>query len=95
MALKHKRKVALSPADKQQGHYQRIDQLRFPENAPITVYLEQTAFALLLVRQNFTNEDDSSGVRHLVGSDLTLGYNRMLAINLPETVESRRVSPAL
>lgn len=80
MALKHNRKVALSEADKQHGRYQRIDQLSFPENSPITVYLEQVPFALLLVRQDFTNEDGSTGVRYLVSSDLTLSYDQMLAI---------------
>lgn len=80
MALKTNRKVALSEADKQHGRYQRIDQLRFPENTPLMVYLEQVPFTLLLVRQDFTNEDGSTGVRHLVTSDLTLSYDQLLAI---------------
>jgi transposase len=80
MALKHNRKVVLSEAVKQQGRYQRIDQLRFPANSPLTVSLEQVPFALLLVRQDFTNDDGSSGVRYLVSSDLTLSHNQMLAI---------------
>jgi transposase len=80
VALKHNRKVALSQADKQQSRYQRLDQLRFIENAPMTVYIEQVPFALLLVRQDFTNEDGSSGMRYLVSSDLNLGYDQILAI---------------
>lgn len=80
MALKHNRKAALSQAEKQQGHYQRIDQLSFPENSQITVCLEQVPFVLLLVRQDFTNEDSSTGLRYLVSSDLTLSYDQMLAI---------------
>lgn len=80
MALKPNRKVALSPADKQQGRYQRIDQLSFPENSPLMVYLEQVPFALLLVRQDFTNEDGSTGVRYLVSSDLTLSYDPLRTI---------------
>lgn len=80
MALKKNRKVALSETDKQHGRYQRIDQLRFPVNSPLLVYLEQVPFALLLVRQDFTNEDGSTGERYLVSSDLTLSYDRLLAI---------------
>lgn len=80
MALKKNRKVALSVSDKQHGRYQRIDQLRFPENSPLMIYLEQVPFALLLVRQDFTNEDGSTGERYLVSSDLTLSYDQLLAI---------------
>jgi hypothetical protein len=80
MALKKNRKVALSESDKQHGRYQRIDQLSFPENAALQVYLEQVPFALLLVRQDFTNEDGSTGVRYLVSSDLTLIYDQLIAI---------------
>jgi len=80
MALKKNRKVALSPADKQQGCYTRIDQLDFPEDTPLTVYLEQVPFALLLIRQDFTNEDGSTGVRYLVTSDLTLSRAQIITI---------------
>jgi hypothetical protein len=80
MALKKNRKVALSVTDKQHGRYQRIDQLRFLENSPFMVYLEQVPFALLLVRQDFTNEDSSTGERYLVSSAVTLSYDQLLAI---------------
>lgn len=80
MALKKNRKVALSETDKQHGRYQRIDQLSFPENTPLMVHLEQVPFSVLLVRQDFTNEDGSTGVRYLVSSDLTLSYDQLLAI---------------
>jgi len=80
MALKKNRKVALSESDKQRGRYQRIDQLSFPENAALKVYLEQVPFALLLVRQDFTNEDGSTGVRYLVSSDQALDCDQLIAI---------------
>jgi hypothetical protein len=57
MALKANRKVALSAEDKQQGRYQRLDQLDVPEDTPILIYLEQVPFPLHLMRQVFTNED--------------------------------------
>ena len=39
---------------------------------PVTVYLEGVEFALLLIKQVFTNEDDSTGIQYLVTSDTTL-----------------------
>lgn len=72
MALKANRKVALSAEDKQQGRYQRLDQLDIPADTRVVIYLEQVPFALHLMRQVFTNVDGSTGVRYLVTSDLTL-----------------------
>jgi hypothetical protein len=80
MALKSNRKVALSEDDKNNGKYQRIDQLELPESTIQTIYLEGIPFPLHLVRQVFTNEDGSTGVRYLVTSDLTLNADRIITI---------------
>jgi len=80
MALKSNRKVALSAEAKSNGQYQRIDQLELPEGATQTIYLEGIPFPLQLVRQVFTNEDGSTGVRYLVTSDLTLNAGRIITI---------------
>jgi hypothetical protein len=80
MALKSNRKVALSADDKENGRYQRLDQLDLPENALTTIYLEQVPFALHLLRQVFTNVDGSTGVRYLVTSDLTLTADQLTTI---------------
>ena len=80
MALKRNRKVALSAEDKANGRYQRIDQLDLPEDTTLTIYLEGVSFPLQLVRQVFTNEDDSTGVRYLVTSDLTLTADQICTI---------------
>ena len=80
MGLKSNRKVALSLDDKQQGQYQRIDELDIPEGTTITVYLEKVAFPLLLLRQVFKNENGTIGVRYLVSSDLTLDYDALITI---------------
>jgi hypothetical protein len=80
MALKANRKVALSSADKQQGRYQRLDQLDVPEDTLVVIYLEQVPFSLHLMRQVFTNADGSTGVRYLVTSDLTLTADRLATI---------------
>jgi len=80
MALKSNRKVALSENDKAKGKYQRIDQLEVPEGTAQTIYIEGVPFSLLLIRQVFTNEDGSTGVRYLVTSDLTLNADQIITI---------------
>lgn len=80
MPLKGNRKVATSAEAKQQGHYQRVDTLELEALKPVTIYLEGVEFALLLVKQVFTNEDGSTGILYLVTSDTTLDGNGMTAI---------------
>jgi hypothetical protein len=75
MPLKSNRKVALSVSAKQAGRYQRVDTLELEAWMPITVYLEEVPFPLLLVKQVFTNEDGSTGILYLVTSDTTLNGN--------------------
>ncbi len=73
--LKTNRKVALSKADKQQGQYIRVDTLELEAQATREIYLEGVDFPLVLVKQVFTNEDGSSGIRYLVSSDTTLSFD--------------------
>ena len=73
--LKTNRKVALSVADKHQGRYTRVDTLELEAHAPRIVYLEGVDFPLVLVKQVFTNEDGSLGLRYLVSSDTTLSFD--------------------
>jgi len=80
MALKSNRKVALSVEDKQNGQYQRLDQLDSPKDTLAMIYLEQVPCPLHLLRQVFTNADGSTGVRYLVTSDLTLTADQLATI---------------
>ncbi len=80
MALKSNRNVALSADDKSKGKYQQIEQLELPEGTIQTIHLEGVPFPLHLVRQVFTNEDGSTGVRYLVTSDLTLNADQIITI---------------
>ncbi len=73
--LKTNRKVALSQADKQQGRYVRVDTLELEAQATREIYLEDGDFPLVLVKQVFTNEDGSSGIRYLVSSATTLSFD--------------------
>jgi DDE superfamily endonuclease len=72
MPLKANRKVAMSLSAKHNGHYQRVDTLELEPLQPVTVYLESVPFALLLIKQVFTNEEGSTGTLYLVTSDTTL-----------------------
>ena len=80
MSLKANRKVATSANAKQAGRYQRVDTLELEPMKPVTVYLEGVNFALLLLKQVFTNEDGSTGILYLVASDTTLDGNGITAI---------------
>jgi hypothetical protein len=75
--LKTNRKVALSSADKQQGRYVRVDTLELEAQATREIYLEGVPFPLVLVKQVFTNEDGSIGIRYLVSSDTTLSFDAL------------------
>ena len=80
MPLKTNRKVAVSLADKKQGRYERIDTLDIEPDTVMTIYLEGVDFPLQLVKQVFTNEDGSTGIRYLVTSDLDLTHDHITTI---------------
>lgn len=73
--LKTNRKVALSQTDKQQGRYVRVDTLELDAQATREIYLEGVDFPLVLVKQVFTNEDGSVGLRYLVSSETTVSFD--------------------
>ncbi len=77
MPVKSHRKVALSEQDKKQGRYQAVETLAMEAGAAQKVWLEQVEFPLLLVKQVFTNKDDSQGLLYLITSDLTLDGGRI------------------
>jgi hypothetical protein len=70
MPLKSNRKLALRLSEKKNGRYQTVDTLELEPMKPVTVYLESVEFALLLVKQVFTNEDGSTGILYLVMASL-------------------------
>jgi DDE superfamily endonuclease len=80
MPLKANRKVALSPEDKQQGRYVRVDSLTLEADVVCLVYLEGVDFPLALVRQVFANEDGSTGIQYLVCSDTHLTGDQIVTI---------------
>ena len=74
-ALKDNRLVALSEDDKKKKCFVRVDELNFPEKTAVQGWLKGYAKAVLLVRQVFKNKDGSTGILHLVCSDLTGDYD--------------------
>jgi hypothetical protein len=80
MPLKSNRKVALSKAQKRAKHYVPVDTLDYKNTSLRTIYLEEVAFPLLLVKQVFKNEDGSEGELYLLTSDTTLTYEDIITI---------------
>jgi hypothetical protein len=80
MPLKSNRKLALRLSEKKNGRYRIVDTLELEPMKPVTVYLESVEFALLLVKQVFTNEDGSTGCLYLVTSDTTLSGDGITTI---------------
>jgi hypothetical protein len=81
MPIKANRKVALSLEAKKRGEYEQVASVELePDTVVREVYVEQVEFALLLVKQVFTNEDGSEGVLYLVSSDATLDHERLTTI---------------
>ena len=79
-ALKDNRLVALSEEDKRQGRFVRIDTLELSDKQAVLGWLKGYANAVLLVRQVFTNKDDSAGLLNLVCSDLTCDGEKITAL---------------
>ena len=74
-ALKDNRLIALSEEDKKKKRFVRVDELDFPEQTCVRGWLKGYAKEVLVVRQVFKNKDDSTGILHLVCSDLNCDYD--------------------
>lgn len=70
LPIKDNRKVALSKEELAAGKFVGIKKLELGES--VLVWLEDVDFPLRLVRQVFKNEDGSTGVLHLVSSNIEL-----------------------
>ena len=79
-ALKSNRKFAITLEDKQQGRFQRVDELDLSDNQSIRGYLKGYDKEVLIVRRVFTNKDGSIGMLNLVCSDITLDSNTITTI---------------
>jgi hypothetical protein len=73
-ALKDNRLIALSEEDRKKKRFVCIDELDFPEQTAVQGWLKGYAKAVLVVRQVYNSKDDSTGILHLVCSDLTCDH---------------------
>ena len=80
VARKTNRLVALSEEDKAQGCFARRDPLDWSEPKVKTGWLKGTNFPVQLIRQVLTNQDGSSGIRYLAGSDLEADWDTITTI---------------
>ena len=71
IAIKSNRTVALSYEDKRDGRFARIDAQNLTEDTPVQAWIKGLDFPVLLIRQVFTNKDESTGEIFLACSDLT------------------------
>jgi hypothetical protein len=74
-ALKGNRLIALSKEDKGKKRFVQVDKLDFPEQRAVRGWLKGYDKEVLAVRQVFKNKDGSTGILHLVCSDLTCDYD--------------------
>jgi hypothetical protein len=79
-AIKANRTVALSEADKQQGHFVQVSSVEIPPTELRVVYLKGVDFPVVLAKQVFTNKDGSSGVLYLVSNDTDLTFAQLTTI---------------
>ncbi len=80
MAIKGNRNCALTPSDRSDGNFVRIDSLNPEPGTATTVWLKGTDFPVAITKEVFKNKDGSTGVRYLACSDTTLGYRRIVTI---------------
>jgi hypothetical protein len=78
--LKDNRLAALSEQDRNRGHWTRIDQLDLPDNTPVAVWLKELEIPLLLFKQVFKNQDNTTGVRFLVSNQLDLSADQFITL---------------
>jgi len=74
-ALKNNRLIALSEEDRENKRFVCVNDLNLPEQTSVRGWLKGYAKEVLVVRQVFKNKDGSTGILHLVCSDLTCDYD--------------------
>ena len=78
--LKNNRLAALSEQDRNGGEWTRIDQLELPDNTPLALWLKDLEIPLLLFKQVFKNQDNTTGVGFLVSNQLDLSADQFITL---------------
>ena len=81
LAVKTSRTVALSEEERKQGKFIPIDRVsQLAVGQPLTVYLRSVEKPVQLVKQVFTNKDNSQGTLYLIATDLSLDWEAITTI---------------
>ena len=78
--LKYNRQVTDSETRRNQGAFERLDQLKIPEGKPLKVWIKDLEFPVKIFKQVFTNKDGSTGQRFLVTNELTLTAGQFITL---------------
>jgi transposase len=70
--LKENRQAADSEQKRDCGEFERLDQLKVPEERPVDVWIKDVEFPVRLFKQVFRNKDGTRGQRFLASNNLTL-----------------------
>ncbi|MDR1986762.1 MAG: transposase [Treponema sp.] len=70
--LKENRKVTTSEEEREKGQFERLNQIKVPEEKPVKVWIKDLQFPVMLFKQVFRNKDGTEGIRFLVTNDETL-----------------------
>lgn len=71
-AMKSNRTIAVSKEDKRQGKFQQVSNVMQEQDQPILAHIKGLKKPVFVVKQVFTNEDESKGILYLACSDVTL-----------------------
>jgi hypothetical protein len=78
--LKENRKAAKSEDKRNQGSFERVDQIGLLEWKPEKVWIKDLEFPVLVFKQVFRNKDGKNGERILVSNDLTLSSEQFMTL---------------
>jgi hypothetical protein len=77
---KDNRLAAMSEQDRDEGLFERIDQIGIPEREPVAVWLKGLDTPVILFKQVFINKDGSQGTRFLATNDLEMSKGQFEAL---------------
>jgi hypothetical protein len=78
--LKENRQVAGSEVKRNQGLFERVDQMGLLEGKPEKVWIKDLEIPVLVFKQVFRNKDGTNGERFLVSNDLTLSSEQFMTV---------------
>ena len=79
-AVKKNRLVALSHNDKLKGNFKNVESLGLEHGQTITCFFKGIDTKMLVAKQFFTNQDESTGTLYLAASDTNLDFDQVTTI---------------